>query len=103
LIKAIAVDKDGTFFKSDNTFDEAYFNKIFKSMMDRDMKFIIASGNQYAQLRSFFPDKDHQIAYIAENGAVTYQNNKLEEIGRASCRERAKTCGKSCGQYGHKR
>jgi len=78
LIKAIAVDKDGTFFKSDNTFDEAYFNKIFKSMMDRDMKFIIASGNQYAQLRSFFPDKDHQIAYIAENGAVTYQNNKLE-------------------------
>ena len=78
MIKAIAVDKDGTFFKSDNTFDEAYFNKIFKSMMDRDMKFIIASGNQYAQLRSFFPEKDQQIAYIAENGAVTYQNNKLE-------------------------
>lgn len=78
MIKAIAVDKDGTFFKSDNTYDEAYFNKIFESMMERDIKFIIASGNQYAQLRSFFSGKDHQITYIAENGAVTYQNNKLE-------------------------
>lgn len=77
MIKAIAVDKDGTFFKSDNTFDERYFNQLFEIMIEKHIKFIVASGNQYAQLRSFFPEKDNQITYVAENGAVTYQNEAL--------------------------
>ena len=40
MIKAIAVDKDGTFFKSDNTFDELYFNQLFEIMIEKHIKFI---------------------------------------------------------------
>ncbi len=77
VIKAIAVDKDGTFLKSDHTYDKAYFEKIFDELKRQDIKFIVASGNQYAQLQSFFPKKDQHITYVAENGAVTYYDNEL--------------------------
>ncbi|HLR19469.1 MAG TPA: Cof-type HAD-IIB family hydrolase [Staphylococcus sp.] len=77
MIKAIAVDKDGTLFKSNHTFDEVYFEKIFEEAMKRNIKFIVASGNQYAQLRSYFPGKETKITYVAENGAVTYANDTL--------------------------
>lgn len=77
MIKAIAVDKDGTLFKSNHTFDEIYFEKIFEGITKRNIKFIVASGNQYAQLRSYFPGKEAQITYVAENGAVTYVDDTL--------------------------
>ncbi|UXU52896.1 Cof-type HAD-IIB family hydrolase [Staphylococcus arlettae] len=77
MIKAIAVDKDGTFFKSDHTYDLAYFEKIYQQMEMQQIKFIVASGNQFEQLRSFFPGKDQKIVYVAENGALTYFNNEL--------------------------
>ncbi|EJY96865.1 Cof-type HAD-IIB family hydrolase [Staphylococcus arlettae] len=77
MIKAIAVDKDGTFFKSDHTYDLAYFEQLYKQMEKQQIKFIVASGNQYEQLRSFFPSKDQKIVYVAENGALTYFNNEL--------------------------
>jgi len=70
VIKAIAVDKDGTFFKSDNTFDERYFNQLFEIMIEKHIKFIVASGNQYAQLRSFFPEKDNQEPNIEPELAI---------------------------------
>lgn len=77
MIKAIAVDKDGTFFKSNHTYDLAYFEKIYQQMEMQQIKFIVASGNQFEQLRSFFPGKDQKIVYVAENGALTYFNNEL--------------------------
>lgn len=77
MIKAIAVDKDGTFLRSDHTFDEAHFEKIFNELMAKNLKFIVASGNQYAQLRSIFSGKEEAITYVAENGAVTYFNDEI--------------------------
>ncbi|MDW4012250.1 Cof-type HAD-IIB family hydrolase [Staphylococcus saprophyticus] len=77
MIKAIAVDKDGTFLKSDHTYDKAYFDRLYQKIVQQNIKFIVASGNQYAQLRSFFPDKVDNITFVAENGAVTYQNDAL--------------------------
>ncbi|NWK84606.1 HAD family hydrolase [Staphylococcus sp. GSSP0090] len=77
MIKAIGVDKDGTFLKSDHTYDKAYFDRLFKHIVQQNIKFIVASGNQYAQLRSFFPEKIDNITFVAENGAVTYQNDVL--------------------------
>lgn len=77
LIQAIAVDKDGTFLNSEHTYDHTYFDRLFNEIKRQNIKFIVASGNQYAQLQSFFPDKDEDITYVGENGAVTYFNNKL--------------------------
>lgn len=77
LIKVIAVDKDGTLMRSDHTLDELYFDKLFQTMKDKQIKFIVASGNQYAQLKSLFPGKAQDITFIAENGAVTYWQDEI--------------------------
>ncbi|MCU5745393.1 Cof-type HAD-IIB family hydrolase [Staphylococcus sp. SQ8-PEA] len=77
MIKVIATDKDGTLFKSDNTLDKAYFDKVYQSMREHNIKFIVASGNQLAQLQSFFPNYKDDITYVAENGAVTVDGGEL--------------------------
>lgn len=70
MIKAIAVDMDGTFLTSNNTYDQPRFEKIYQQLLAQDIQFIVASGNQYYQLKSFFPDKEDSILYVAENGAI---------------------------------
>ena len=52
MIKAIAVDMDGTFLDSQKHYDEVRFNQQFQKLQDKNIKFIAASGNQYAKLRS---------------------------------------------------
>ena len=77
MIRAVAVDMDGTFLKSDNTYDKKRFTKIFKRFQERDIHFIVASGNQYYQLKSFFPELEDQITFVSENGALIFQQGQL--------------------------
>ncbi|WP_099225230.1 Cof-type HAD-IIB family hydrolase [Listeria costaricensis] len=77
MIQAISVDMDGTFLDADSTYDRERFEKIYAELEKRNIKFIVASGNQYYQLKSFFPGKDDQLFYVAENGAVTFHNGEL--------------------------
>jgi hydroxymethylpyrimidine pyrophosphatase-like HAD family hydrolase len=37
-------------------------------MREQNIRFVVASGNQYYQLISFFPEIAHEIAFVAENG-----------------------------------
>lgn len=80
MIKAIAVDKDGTLMRSDHTFDKLYFDQLFQIMKAQHIKFIVASGNQYAQLKSLFPDKVNDITFVAENGAITYYRDEILDV-----------------------
>ncbi|GMA43092.1 hypothetical protein GCM10025853_05490 [Tetragenococcus halophilus subsp. halophilus DSM 20339] len=57
MIKAIAVDMDGTFLNSNNDYNRERFEKIFNEIQQQNIQFIVASGNQYAQLRTFFLKK----------------------------------------------
>lgn len=68
-IKMIAVDMDGTFLNDKKEYNFYRFKKIFKDMEDKNIKFVVASGNQYFQLRSFFPSLYKSITFVAENGA----------------------------------
>lgn len=77
MVKAIAVDMDGTFLNSDNDYNRERFEKLFTEMMNRNIKFIVASGNQYAQLRSFFPKYENEMTFVSENGALIFEKNKL--------------------------
>ncbi|MEO4432941.1 HAD hydrolase family protein, partial [Staphylococcus aureus] len=70
MVKAIAVDMDGTFLDSKKTYDKLRFEAIFTELRNRDITFIAASGNQYAKLKSIFGDRD--MYFISENGAVIY-------------------------------
>ncbi|WP_225046650.1 Cof-type HAD-IIB family hydrolase [Lacticaseibacillus kribbianus] len=68
MIRLIATDMDGTFLRGDGTYDRATFAALHARMQAQGVRFVCASGNQYAQLHSFFaayPD----VLYVAENGA----------------------------------
>ena len=77
MIQAIAVDMDGTFLKSDNTYDKTRFKHIFEQLKKQDIHFIVASGNQYYQLKSFFPEFSDKITFVAENGALIFESDRL--------------------------
>ena len=76
-IKMVAVDMDGTFVRSDQTFDEERFKRILARMKDADCRFVVASGNQYYQLRDFFEGYDEHLAFVAENGAYVKDGPEL--------------------------
>ena len=50
MIKLIATDMDGTWLKENKTYDKELFEKEFQIMQDRDIKFVVASGNQYEKI-----------------------------------------------------
>ena len=75
MIRAIATDIDGTFLRSDRTYDQELFKKVYTAMQAQGIRFIIASGDQYDFLRSLFPDEADHLAYVAENGVLTIDHN----------------------------
>lgn len=40
----------------------------YQQMKAQGIRFVVASGNQYYQLISFFPEIANEIAFVAENG-----------------------------------
>ncbi|HGD6508892.1 TPA: Cof-type HAD-IIB family hydrolase [Streptococcus agalactiae] len=68
MIKVIATDMDGTFLRSDKTYDKARFSSLLTLMEKYDIKFVAASGNLYDQLLLNFLEYPNRIAYVAENG-----------------------------------
>lgn len=76
-IKLVAVDMDGTFARSDYTYDIPRFKAILSRMKDVGCQFVVASGNQYYQLRSLFPDDYNELSFVAENGALVKDKEEL--------------------------
>ncbi|MGG5314508.1 Cof-type HAD-IIB family hydrolase [Enterococcus sp. AZ072] len=68
-IKMIAVDMDGTFLDDQKKYNQERFQQLFHQMQEKGIKFVVASGNQYDQLKSFFPDNHKEMSFVAENGA----------------------------------
>lgn len=77
MIKLIATDMDGTLLRDDKTYNQALFLDVFKSLKQKDIKFVVASGNQYAKLRDRFEAVKDEIYYVAENGAIIANGNKI--------------------------
>lgn len=70
MIKLVAVDMDGTFLSSKKEYNRERFNALYEQMKEKQVKFVVASGNQYYQLKSFFPEIASEISFVAENGAL---------------------------------
>lgn len=68
-VTMIAVDMDGTFLDDSKQYDRPRFLAQYQQLKARGIKFVVASGNQYYQLISFFPEIAAEIAFVAENGA----------------------------------
>ncbi|MGX7776555.1 HAD hydrolase family protein [Streptococcus pluranimalium] len=69
MIKLIATDMDGTFLHDDKTYDVERFEAILKRLNQHEIKFVVASGNQYRLLTSKFPKDYLELTFISENGA----------------------------------
>ena len=76
-IKLVAVDIDGTFVHSDYTYDIPRFQRILSRMQKAGCNFVVASGNQYYQLRDLFPGYDEDLSFVAENGAFVKDKKEL--------------------------
>ena len=76
-IKLVAVDVDGTFVRSDYTYDVPRFRRILERMNETGCRFVVASGNQYYQLRDLFPGYYDELAFVAENGAFVKDRTEL--------------------------
>lgn len=76
-IKLVAVDIDGTFVRSDYTYDVPRFKRILGRMKEAGCRFVVASGNQYYQLRDLFPGYGDKLAFVAENGAFVKDGKEL--------------------------
>lgn len=75
MIKLIATDMDGTFLRDDMSYDKEKFAQLYQKLQAQGIQFVVASGNQYFQLKSFF-EKYPDIIYISENGALIRDNNQ---------------------------
>lgn len=63
----IVTDLDGTFYHKDLTYDKKRFDQLYQQMKENNIHFVVASGNQYFQLISFF-DHPEDLTFISENG-----------------------------------
>ncbi|MDU0402063.1 5-amino-6-(5-phospho-D-ribitylamino)uracil phosphatase YbjI [Lactococcus lactis] len=70
MIKAIAIDMDGTFLNSNNDYDRKAFLELFKKLKAKEVRFVVASGNQYAQISSFFPEIWEEICCRQKNRQI---------------------------------
>ena len=77
MIKAVVVDMDGTFLNDQKCYDKKRFMNQYQEMKQLGIKFVVASGNQYQHLISFFPDIKDEITFISENGAKVIDQGKL--------------------------
>ncbi|WP_125766377.1 Cof-type HAD-IIB family hydrolase [Lapidilactobacillus wuchangensis] len=71
-LKLIAVDMDGTFLNTKRQYDHQRFTQILAKLQQREIKFIIATGDQYALLQDYFSKQYQEMNFIAENGANIY-------------------------------
>lgn len=75
-IRVIAVDMDGTFLNSHNDYDRKAFKEVFSRLQERGVKFVIASGNQYYQIKTFVADYLDDISIVSENGAYIVEGGR---------------------------
>lgn len=75
-VKVIVTDMDGTFLDDAKQYDRERFQAQFEQLKARDIEFVVASGNQYYQLISFFPELKEHISFVAENGALVFDHGE---------------------------
>ena len=76
MIKLIASDLDGTLLQNGKTAVSSQMLKMIPLLKDRGIIFCAASGRSYANLRLLFDPVRDEIAYICDNGSVSYYQGK---------------------------
>ena len=77
MIKLIATDMDGTWLNDKKSYDVDLFLREFKIMQERNIKFVVASGNQHQNLLTRFPKVAEKIYFVAEDGALVAKGRQV--------------------------
>jgi Cof subfamily protein (haloacid dehalogenase superfamily) len=79
MIKLIATDLDGTLFRDDKSFSDDFFD-IVHHLSKKDIKTVIATGNQYDLVKNKFNKIEDEAIFLCENGnKIVYQSKVLYE------------------------
>ena len=84
MIKMIAVDMDGTFLAADKTYNKTRFLAQYEQLKQENIRFVVASGNQFYTLANFFPEISNEITFVAENGAWVVDRGETLFCGELS-------------------
>jgi Cof subfamily protein (haloacid dehalogenase superfamily) len=82
-IRLVAVDEDGTFLRDHQGYDVERFERIWGRMAERGCRFVVASGNQYYQIRDLFPAHEHEMGFVSANGAYVLDGGEEVFAARA--------------------
>lgn len=86
MIKLIASDLDGTLLQSGaQSLNPEVFDLILK-LKEKGIRFIAASGRQYASMRRLFEPVKDEISYITENGSLCIHEGA---VFKKNCFERS--------------
>lgn len=79
MIKLIATDMDGTLLDKDGKLPDKFI-EVLEQLSDRGVKFVIASGRPYTNLKEVFKSKSSELDYICDNGAFVVEKSKVSSI-----------------------
>lgn len=78
MLKLVGIDMDDTLLRSDKTYEENKFRKIFEDYRAKGITIVIASGNSYPRLDEYFSHMNHDDLYFAgDNGNYIVKKDKL--------------------------
>lgn len=75
MIKLIATDLDGTLLNENGQLHPD-FNKVFKALKSKNVKFVAASGRQYANIIKTFKDIKDDMFFVSDNGTFMVCDGK---------------------------
>ena len=76
-IKIIATDMDGTLLDPRGQQDLPRLEKILDQLDQRDIRFVIATGNEIHRMRELLGHLAERVVLVVANGARIFENNKL--------------------------
>ncbi|MGQ7462399.1 Cof-type HAD-IIB family hydrolase [Streptococcus suis] len=75
-VRLIATDMDGTFLDGRGSFDRERFSRVLEKLEEKQIPFVIASGNGMGRLLQLCQGFEDRLIFVADNGAHVYQNGK---------------------------
>lgn len=79
MIKLIATDMDGTLLDSNGKLPDNFLN-IIEKLSNKGIKFVVASGRPYTNLKKVFKPVYKELDYICDNGAFVVEKSTVSDI-----------------------
>ena len=76
-IKMIATDMDGTLLDARGELDLQRLTAVLDQLEERDIKFVVATGNEIQRMRLLLGDLTERMTLIVANGARIFEKNEM--------------------------